>query len=50
MQVSDLSFKLVYLYVYIFNDFQLKAVVIDENYAVLQEASVEFDVDLPEFR
>lgn len=29
---------------------QLKAVVIDENYVVQQEADVEFDVELPEFR
>ncbi|XP_023948312.1 xylulose kinase [Bicyclus anynana] len=33
-----------------FSTQRLKAVVIDESYAVLQEADVEFDVDLPEFR
>ncbi|XP_045449425.1 xylulose kinase [Melitaea cinxia] len=33
-----------------FSTQRLKAVVIDEDYAVQQEADVEFDVDLPEFR
>lgn len=30
--------------------FQLKAVVVDDNLAVLHETSVQFDNDLPEFR
>lgn len=30
--------------------FQLKALVIGEDYEVRHEADVEFDVDLPEFR
>ncbi|XP_050677821.1 xylulose kinase isoform X1 [Leptidea sinapis] len=33
-----------------FSTQRLKAVLIDENYVVRQEADVEFDVDLPEFR
>ncbi|GBP52482.1 Xylulose kinase [Eumeta japonica] len=33
-----------------FSTQRLKALVISEQYEVLQEASVEFDVDLPEFR
>ncbi|XP_073952663.1 xylulose kinase [Choristoneura fumiferana] len=33
-----------------FSTQRLKALVIDEDYGILQEADVEFDVDLPEFR
>ncbi|CAH2268247.1 jg20982, partial [Pararge aegeria aegeria] len=33
-----------------FSTQRLKALVIDEDYVVQQEADVEFDVDLPEFR
>ncbi|XP_048477632.1 xylulose kinase [Plutella xylostella] len=33
-----------------FSTQRLKALIIGENYEVLQEADVEFDVDLPEFR
>ncbi|XP_061704377.1 xylulose kinase [Cydia pomonella] len=33
-----------------FSTQRLKVLVIDEDYGILQEADVEFDVDLPEFR
>ncbi|KAJ2947291.1 hypothetical protein O0L34_g17007 [Tuta absoluta] len=33
-----------------FSTQRLKALVIDEEFTILQEADVEFDVDLPEFR